>query len=252
MRLSHDQVVLVTGASSGIGRAVAHVLAGRGCHLLVTGRDANRLAAVAEGVSGTPFVCDLADTQQTDDLADRLSDHPVPDIVVHNAGVGLAHQAVDTSESEVRHLLQVNLVAPMRLTRALLPAMRRRGSGRLVFVTSIAGRLGVADESAYAASKAALGVYAASLRAELAGSGVGVTTVVPGVVATEFFRRRGDGAPYTRRFPRPMPVATMADALVHAVEHERAEAVVPRWLRLPIAVNALAPGLYSRLAGRFG
>jgi short-subunit dehydrogenase len=150
----------------------------------------------------------------------------------------------------LERLLAVNLRAPVLLTGAVLPGMRAAGAGHLVFVTSIAGRLGVAGESAYAASKGALDAYAASLAAELGGTGVRVTTVVPGVVDTAFFRSRNVG--YGRRFPRPVPAARVAAALRRAVQQDRAEVVVPAWLRLPIAVRALAPGTYARSAGRWG
>jgi short-subunit dehydrogenase len=102
----------------------------------------------------------------------------------------------------------------------------------------------------YAASKAGLDVFAQSLRLELAGRGVPVSIVVPGVVDTQFFSRRG--RPYTRRTPRPLPAGRVADALVNAILRNRAEVYVPSWLRIPVAVRGLLPGLYRRLANRFG
>ncbi|MGH3424151.1 MAG: SDR family NAD(P)-dependent oxidoreductase [Nocardioidaceae bacterium] len=244
------RVALVTGASSGIGRATAHALAARGCRLLLTGRDPERLQQVADDVAGVSWVCDLSDPEQTRSLARSLEDHPAPDLVVHNAGVGLAAAAEATEDADLHGVLAVNLLAPVGLTRSLLPRMRRRGHGHLVFVTSIAAALGVPDESAYAASKAALSTYASSLRGELTGTGILVTTVAPGVVSTDFFRRRGQ--PYRRRFPRPVPAERVAVALVRAVERNRAEVVVPAWLRLPVAVHAVAPEAYARLASRWG
>jgi short-subunit dehydrogenase len=144
----------------------------------------------------------------------------------------------------------VNLCAPIALTRALLPGMQERGLGRLVFVTSIAGRLGVAGESVYAATKAGLDCFAESLRQELAGSAVTVGVVVPGVVDTPFFERRG--APYHRQRPRPISATVIAEAVVRCVETGAAEVYAPRWLRLPVAIRGVLPGPYRRLAGRFG
>jgi short-subunit dehydrogenase len=243
-------VALVTGASAGIGRATARVLAARNVRLVLVGRNPARLHDVAEELDATEHVCDFADAAQTAELAATLGAQHPPDLVVHNAGVGLAGAAAATADADVARLLAVNLLAPMALTRALLPGMTGRGSGRLVFVTSIAGRLGVAHESAYAASKAALAAYADSLRVELAGTGVGVTTVVPGVVDTAFFARRGAG--YHRTFPRPMPPARVSGALVRGVEGDRHRVVVPGWLRVPLALHDLAPGAYARLAARWG
>ena len=117
-------------------------------------------------------------------------------------------------------------------------------------MTSIAGRAGVAGEAVYSATKAGLDTFAESLRAETAQSGVGINVVVPGVVDTGFFETRG--SPCARTRPRPMPADTVADAVVLAVERDRAEVWAPRWLRIAATVRALAPGAYRRLAVRFG
>lgn len=243
---------LVTGASSGIGSAIARALADAGCRLLLTGRDSRRLAQVGAETGGSAVVADLTDPLALSRLIEAATAFPVPDLVVHCAGIGrfarMAEPPVGTAGDGL--LLATNYLAPVQLTRALLPEMLSRGSGRLVFVGSIAGVLGVAGESEYAASKAALGTFAASLRAELAGSGVGVTTVIPGVVNTPFFERRGLG--YQRRFPRPVAAARVAAALLRALEREHTQVVVPGWLRLPIALQAVSPQTYARLAARWG
>lgn len=247
MRLA-GAVCVVTGASSGIGAATSRALAARGAHVRLVGRDRDRLSAHAAAAHGEPVVADLADPAQLRGLAQALRTPSPPDVVIHNAGVGRYADAGSDDADELAQLLAVNLRAPMELTRLLLPAMLERGRGHLVFVTSIAGVLGVAHESAYAASKGALGAYAASLRAELAGTGVGVTTVVPGVVRTDFFSRRG--VPYLRAFPAPIPPERVAARLVHGVEHDRSEVLAPRWLRIAVATRAVAPQLYARLADR--
>lgn len=244
---------LVTGASSGIGRAVALALAAAGCQTLVTGRDSQRLAQVAAETGGRAVAADLSEPDGLSRVIEAAS-FPVPDLVVNAAGIGrfarIAERAGGAIDDDGGALLATNYLAPVRLTRALLPAMLDRGSGRLVFVGSIAGLLGVAGESEYAASKAALGTFAASLRAEISGSGVGVTTLIPGVVDTPFFERRG--LPYQRHFPRPVPAARVAAALLRALEREQAQVVVPGWLRVPIALQACSPQVYARLAGRWG
>jgi short-subunit dehydrogenase len=147
-------------------------------------------------------------------------------------------------------LVAVNVTAPIELTRALLPGMLARGTGSLVYVTSIAGRTGVAGEAVYAATKAGLDAFAESLRLEMRGTGVTVGVLVPGVVATQFFARRGRD--YARSRPRPRPAADAATAVLRLVENGGAEVYLPRWLALPVAVRSVAPGLYRRLAGRFG
>jgi short-subunit dehydrogenase len=127
--------------------------------------------------------------------------------------------------------------------------MLARGRGRIVFVTSIAGRTGVAGEAVYAATKAGVDAFADSLRFELHGTGVGVAVVVPGVVQTAFFERRG--RPYGRTSPRPVPPDRVAAAVLRAVTTD-GDFYVPRWLRVPVALRGAAPGLYRALATRFG
>ncbi|HET7173377.1 MAG TPA: SDR family NAD(P)-dependent oxidoreductase [Nocardioidaceae bacterium] len=248
MRLRGTRAV-VTGASAGIGRATALELARRGCTPVLVARDRARLQALADSTGGEVTPCDLADDTAVGELVDQVLSAGVPDIVVNNAGIGLFGAAADLTDEALRRLLAVNVTAPLLLTSALLPQMLQRGSGHLVFVSSIAARLGVAHEAAYAASKAALDVYAAGLAAELPRQGVRVTTVVPGVVDTEFFVRRG--AAYARRFPPPISAERVARRLADAVEHDRSDVVIPGWLRVPIAVRGLAPGLYTALAARF-
>jgi short-subunit dehydrogenase len=243
-------VVLVTGASSGIGEAVAQRLAAAGSVVLAAGRDEDRLARLARRTGATPLAADLAVPGAAADLAEQaLARHGHVDVLVNNAGVGWAGPFVTMPAATAAAVLDVNLRAPVELTAALLPTLRRR-RGHVVYVASIAGRLGVAGEAVYAASKAGLDVFATSLRHELAPDGVSVSVVVPGVVDTDFFARRG--RPYDRRRPRPLPVSVAADAVVDAIVHRRAEVYRPRWLRLPVAVRAALPGLYRRLAGRFG
>ncbi len=110
--------------------------------------------------------------------------------------------------------------------------------------------MAVEHEAVYSATKAAVNVLAASVRHEVAAHGVGVSVVVPGVVDTPFFARRG--VPYTRRFPRPVPASAVAAGIVRAVDRGRTEVFVPRWLRLPARLRGAAPGLTDALQRRFG
>jgi short-subunit dehydrogenase len=151
--------------------------------------------------------------------------------------------------ASIGELIAVNLTAPIELTRALLPGFAGR-SGHLIFVTSIAGRMGVAGEAVYSATKAGLDSFAESLRFETYGRGVHVGVVVPGVVETAFFERRGRA--YERRSPRPIPAARVADRIVGMLERDGAEAYTPAWLRLPVAVRGLMPGVYRRLWAKYG
>ncbi|RGC68582.1 putative oxidoreductase [Micromonospora sp. MW-13] len=249
MRLT-GAVVLVTGASSGIGAALVRRLADAGSQVLAAGRDPERLARLAAETGVTVLLTDLTRPGAGRELAERaLARYARVDVLVNNAGVGWAGPFAGMADPLADELLAVNLRAPIELTRALLPGMCHHG-GHLVFVGSIAGRLGVAGEAVYAATKAGLDAFAESLRLELSGCGVTVSTLVPAVVDTPFFVRRGQ--PYRRRRPRPLPPERVAAALTDAIVRNHTEVYVPNWLRLPVAVHGLLPALYRRLAARFG
>ncbi|HEY2195714.1 MAG TPA: SDR family NAD(P)-dependent oxidoreductase [Actinomycetospora sp.] len=232
---------LVTGASSGIGEALARRLAGRAAPLVVTGRDSDRLDTVARATGGHGVVADLTTTAGRAAVVEACGQRGVG-LVVHAAGIGAAGSFTDADEATVGAVLAADLVAPVQLTRALWPAVCRAG-GHVVFVASIAA-LGVAGEAAYSSAKAGLRTFADALRLEE--PGVGVTTVLPGVVDTPFLARRG----YDRRVPRPVPADRVAAETLRAVEHGRAEVFVPRWLRVASVVQGAAPGFYRRCAPR--
>jgi short-subunit dehydrogenase len=250
MRLE-GSVALITGASAGIGAAIADRLAAAGSRLLVHGRDQQRTTAVADRTGGVPLLGDLAVPGAVDQLADAALDaHGRIDIVVANAGLGWSGRFAQMSADEIDRLLAIDLQAPIQLVRRLLPPLLERRTGHLALVGSVAGRTGVAGEAVYSAAKAGLDLFAESLRLELHGTGVGVSHTVPGVVDTDFFAARG--RPYDRGFPRPVSADAVARAVVDAIAHDKAEAWVPGWLRVAPAVRAVVPGLYRRLAGRFG
>jgi short-subunit dehydrogenase len=246
-------VALVTGASSGLGRATAELLTARGATVLAHGRDEAALNSLAERTGAIPLVEDLAEPGAASRLAAkaaaRAREHTV-DLLVANAGAGYAGELSSMDEALTQRLIAANLTAPIELTRALLPRMLERGRGGLFYVASIAGRTGVAGEAVYAATKAGLDTFASSLRQELSGRGVDVGVLVPGVIATAFFERRG--RPYGRMRPRLLPVEQAAHALVRLIETGAAERYLPRWLGLPVAIRFTAPALYRGLAGRYG
>src|SRR6266568_4921584 len=225
MRLD-GAVALVTGGSSGIGAAAARALAAAGARPLIAGRDPARLHAVARETGGLVLVADLAAADGTAELA----------------------EAAQQAAGPVAGLIAVNLTAPIQLTRLLVPGMVARGHGHVVFVSSIAGATGVRGEAVYSAAKAGLGCFAESIAHELAGCGVGVSLIVPGVVDTPFFERRG--RPYDRRRPAPLPPQRVARALVGAVERERSVVFVPPWMRFPAWLHGALPGTFRRLAAR--
>ncbi|MCM3266444.1 SDR family NAD(P)-dependent oxidoreductase [Streptomyces thermoviolaceus] len=243
---------LVTGASSGIGAAVARRLAAEGgWRLVLNGRDRARLEEVAHQTSAVVYPADLCGPGAERRLAEfALDSVGQVDLLVAGAGIGWAGPFSTMPHPAIDEVLDVNVRATVHLVRQLLPHMVRQGSGRVVIIGSLAGTVGVRDEAVYSAAKAALATFADAVRYELRGTGVGISHVVPGVVDTPFFERRG--VPYRRSRPKPVPAGRVADAVWEAVAHGRDEVYVPGWTRVPGRVRALAPALYRRLAARFG
>ena len=239
------RTALVTGASLGMGRAIALALARRGAHVRATGLEPEPLAELARSCGAAALAADLGDRAELEALVDWAG--PV-DLLVNVAGYGRCQALADVADDETRAMLAVNLAAPIRLTAALAPGMVARGRGHIVNVASIAGLLGVAREAVYSASKAGLIAFSESIRYELAGSGVGVTVVVPAVVSTAFFARRGAG--YERRFPRPVAPGRVAARVVDAVERDLPDVFVPRWMVVPARLRGGLPGAFRRAAAR--
>ena len=244
-------ICLVTGGSSGIGRAAALALSARGAHVVAAGRDETALRAAAAAAGGRWLAADLVAPGAVQRLArDAEAAFGRIDILVNNAGLGWAGPFERMEPGDAATLLEVNLAAPVALTRALLPAMLERGRGWIVNVASIAGHVGVRDEAVYSATKAGLIAFGEALRWELAGRGVGVTVVSPGVVRTPFFERRG--RPYDRARPRPVPAESVGEAIATAIERGRPEVFVPGWMGGVARLRGAAPATFRRLARRFG
>jgi len=244
-------VVLVTGASSGIGRATALRLAKQGAHVIALGRDRAALEDAAGRTGGRAIVADVGVAADVDRaVAEAHDTYGRVDVLVNNAGFGIAGPFVMTEPEEAERLIRVNLLGAIQLTGALLPGMIERGRGHVVNVSSIAGHVGVPDEAVFAATKAGLIGFTESLRYELAGSGVGMTLVSPGVVKTAFFQRQG--RPYHRSFPRPIRADRVARAIVRSIRKNHADVFVPGWMAFPAWLHGTWPTLYRRLAGRYG
>ena len=242
--------VLLTGASGGLGRAIARALHARGATIVASGRRRAALAELAAelGDRVEPLAADLADRTEVAALPDRAGR---VDVFVANAGLPASGRLETFSEEEVDRALDVNLRAPMQLARALVPAMAEGGAGHLVFVSSLNGKLPSPGTSVYSATKYGLRGFAASLRTDLRGSGVGVTTVFPSFISEAgLWADTGLDLPRWVRLPSP---ERLAAAIVAGIERDRGEIdVAPLALRAAAGVGGLAPGVVGAVASRIG
>jgi short-subunit dehydrogenase len=185
--------VLVTGGSSGIGAGLAEAFARAGASVGMCARRADRLGEVAKrcrahGAETYEWITDLADPAQVDELARAaLDEMGGVDILVNNAGIPKRRHVTVTDAATVDRVTQINYLAPVRLTLALLPQMLERDAGRVINVSSVAATLSSPGETAYAASKSALAVFSECMAVDLWGTGVKVLIVYPGIVDTELF-----------------------------------------------------------------
>lgn len=247
----NGSVALITGASRGIGEAVARAAVARGARVGLIARSKDDLERVLAGCGGKGAiaVADAAERTEVEGAIAALERELGPaDILVNNAGIGAYGFLWDTELDTHERMIRVNYLGLVYATRAVLPGMIARGRGHIVNISSIAGRLGAPLEAGYSATKFAVSGLSEALALELAPRGVRVSTVNPGPVETHFFEARG--APYKRSFPRPVSAERVAGAVIKAVEKNLPEQYVPRWLRFPVILKAIAPPLYRKGTAR--
>jgi short-subunit dehydrogenase len=240
--------VLLTGATGGIGQAIARALAGRGAKLILTGRRADVLEPLASELGGRALAVDLSERAE---VARLLGEAGEVDILVANAALPGSGRVEDYSVQEVDRVLDVNLRAPIVLAQGLLPRMMADRSGQLVFISSLSGKAATPNTSLYNATKFGLRGFASALRGDLHGSGVGVTAVFPG-----FISDAGMFADAEVKLPAGIGTRTpeqVAEAVVKGIEHNRGEIdVAPLPLRISTVFASLTPETAGRVARRIG
>ena len=247
MQLS-GKTVLLTGATGGLGQAIARALAGQGASLVLSSRkqaELEQLAGTLPGDGHRQVVCDLAEEGEALRLLEAAGEI---DALVANAGLPASGRLDGFSQDEIGRALRVNLEAPVRMARGLVPRFSERGAGHMVFVSSISGKAATARASLYAATKFGLRGFALCLREDLRGTGVGVSVISPGAI-----RDAGMFADSRAAAPPLMGTGTpeqVAAAVVRAIERNRSEVTVAPLRQRALGRIALnAPELSGRLAG---
>jgi short-subunit dehydrogenase len=234
-----DGTVLVTGATGGIGRAIAQAFGARGARLILSGRRVEVLEPLAAELGARAVACDLGDRSDLQRLVAEAGD---VDVLVANAALPGTGLLTELAQSQIDQMLEVNLRAPIALARALIPAMIERRRGHLVFISSLNGRVASPLSSIYSAAKFGLRGFALGLRQDLHQHGVGVSVVMPGFIsdAGMFADAKVDLPPgLGTRTPEQV-----AAAVLRAVERNRAEVdVAPLTLRLGATLASVAPEL---------
>jgi short-subunit dehydrogenase len=240
--------VLVTGATGGVGQAIARSLRAEGCQLVVSGRREDPLRRLAEDVSGRFVVADLAERADVERLIVQAGD---VDVLVANAALPASGDLEGWAQEDIDRALEVNLASPIAMTRALLPGFRRRGQGHFVFISSLSGKVGSKGTSVYSATKFGLRGFSSGLRCDLHGSGIGASVILPGFVRDAgMFADTGVSLPPGVGTVSPGRVAA---AVIRAIRHDKAEVTVaPLAMRLASTAGALVPQLSTVVQSRLG
>ncbi len=238
----------MTGASGGIGQAIARALAARGAEVVLTGRRTDVLEPLAQELRGRALAIDLAERDAAQRLVEQAGE---VEIVIANAALPGTGMLDDFSVTEVDRALDVNLRAPIVLAKLYGEQMARRGRGHIVFISSLSGKAASPRGSLYSATKFGLRGFALSLREDLKPAGVGVSTIFPG-----FIRDAGMWVNAGARLPSGVGTRSPQDVaagVVRAIERDKAEVdVAPFMLRVGAAISGLAPELSARASRLMG
>jgi short-subunit dehydrogenase len=240
--------VLLTGATGGIGHAIARALHGQGASLLLTGRRTDVLEPLAAEVGGRATAVDLADRAAVERLLDEAAD---VDVLVANAALPASGDVLDFSGDQIDRALEVNLRAPIIMSRVLGERMAARRSGHIVLISSLSGKSGQAASSIYSATKFGLRGFGQGLRGDLGPRGVGVSVVFPG-----FIRDAGMFHESGAKLPKGVGTSTpeqVAAAVLRAITADKGELdVAPVGMRAGTAFAQIAPEISAKVAKRLG
>ncbi|MBD0383389.1 SDR family NAD(P)-dependent oxidoreductase [Paenibacillus sedimenti] len=246
------KIVLITGASSGIGAVMAQHFSAKGAIPVLTARSTAKLEEIAAGLKGkhAVFPLDVTDTGQVNAVVEQIIGRfGRIDILINNAGYGIFESFVDAPLANFEEMMNVNYLGLVRCTKAVLPHMLEAGSGHIVNIASMAGKIGSAKSTGYSATKHAVLGFTNSLRQELMGSGVAVTAINPGPISTPFFDRADPSGNYVKNVSWFMlKPEKVAKELIHAVEKNIPEKNLPIVAAAGIKLFHLFPRAFDRLA----
>ncbi|WP_459499565.1 SDR family oxidoreductase [Bacillus sp. C1] len=253
-----EKVIVITGASSGIGEQIAMQVASQGAVPVLIARTEAKLQKLAEKIQttyNTPCYYYVLDVSKEEAVhiafAKILTDVGQIDILVNNAGFGIFKTFEEASMGEVKDMFEVNVFGLVACTKAALPHMVARNSGHIINVASLAGKIATPKSSAYAASKHAVLGFTNSLRMELSNTNIHVTAINPGPIDTNFFEIADQSGTYVKNMGRYMLKPTyVAEQIVKAMHTKKREVNLPKWMSVGPKLFALFPGIFERVAGK--
>jgi short-subunit dehydrogenase len=260
--MSDSPVIVVTGASSGIGAATARLFGRQGYRVVLAARRLDRLEALANEIRADegevlPVATDVTQLQQIQNLVDSsIAQYGQIDVLFNNAGLGRSRPLdVMEPEAEIELQLRVNVSGVIQTTRAVLPHMIQRRRGHIINMSSIAGLMGTPNLSVYSASKFSVRGFSEALRREVRKDGIHISTVYSGAVATEFAEQSGITGKSGKsgiKTPKALRLTAedVARRVLSLVDHPRRAVIVPRPMRALTSLNTLLPGLFDWLIGR--
>lgn len=250
----NNKRVWITGAGSGIGAEVARQLAQRGAVPILTGRNVEKLQAASAAIGGNPAIyrLDVTDNAQVREVAGRIiEEHGGVDVLLNNAGFGMFERFDDAPLEHFEAMMDTNYMGIVRCTQAVLPHMRKRGTGQIVNVASIAGKLGTPKSTGYSASKHAVLGLTNALRLELKGTGIAVSAVNPGPIDTPFFEKADPDGNYVRNVSWfMMTPERVAREIVKVIDKRKPEIDLPLTAAFGVKLVQLFPKAAYKLAGR--
>ena len=249
-----DKVAVITGASMGIGEAIAKLFLQEGARLVLCSRDLERMRAAEQRIGGgantLSVACDVSRREQVDALVNAaVKKFGRIDIFVNNAGFGLNDAVADMEMAELRRMFDTNLFGAIECMQAVIPLMRKQGGGDIVNISSVSGHISTPYMSGYAATKHAMNAVGKAARMELQRHNINVLTVCPGYIATDFVKNMVKGK-HAERVGSSVKYAVTADVVAAAtlkgLLKRKREVVVPRTYQLFIRMYQALPGVVER------
>ena len=250
-----NQIILITGASSGIGKRLAIDLAARGAVIIACARSSERLEAALTEIRrasprSTATLCDVGSRDQVRAMVGKvLGDFGAIDILINNAGIGMRKPFIETPLATLEEIMRTNYLGAVYCTHEVLPSMIARGRGHIVNISSVAGHIGTLNMAGYCASKFAMNGFSESLYHELKPRGIHVSLICSGPVKTDFNRSFAGTTP---KSPKSIVISpeSVSKTVIRAIEKNRFEVITPRSLALICAFKRFMTGLFRALCQR--